>query len=64
MKYTKRALNLGTLVETKEHPTFSKPEARRIARQHLSKHPMYYDLEPVFEQMLKAREKKKKTSRK
>jgi hypothetical protein len=48
------------MIEAKEHPTFSHSEAKRIARQHLSKHPMYYDLEPVFEHMLKTREHKKR----
>lgn len=59
MKYTRKALNRGARIESKEHPTFSAAQARTIARQHLQHHPMYYNLEPMFEKMLKKREKKK-----
>jgi hypothetical protein len=59
MKYTKKSLNRGARIEAKEHPTFSAAQTRKIAAQHLRAHPLYYDLEPAFEKMLKKRERKK-----
>jgi len=58
MKFSRKDLNKGARIEAHEHPTFSAAATRRIARQHLTEHPLYYQLEPAFEAMLKDREKR------
>jgi hypothetical protein len=60
MKYKKSDLKKGAKIEAEEHPSFTAFQTRKIARQHLMKHPLYYSLEPVFEKMLKQREKRKR----
>jgi hypothetical protein len=51
-------LKQGTKQEMREHPSMSETTARRTARQHLERHPMTYQMAPVFDKMLDAREKK------
>lgn len=56
-RVSRQEVDRGGRIEQKEHHV-SERAGRKIARDHLKEHPDYYKLEPVFEKMLEAREKK------
>jgi hypothetical protein len=54
----KKDLQKGAKVEQKEHPWASPARARRIARDHLQRHPKAYAAEPIIERVLQNQERK------
>jgi hypothetical protein len=51
-----KQLKAGAKIEAKEHHVGERT-ARRIARQHLERHPSFYKLEPVFDRMMERDER-------
>ena len=59
----KRDLDEATREEAKEHPWFTHKEARKVAMDHLSKHPSYLKAFGVAEQIMAKEEARNKPKR-